>query len=45
MSNWFARRRLRGMGEVHFRTIVIGFMALSDVSMLWQQREILLALP
>lgn len=45
VSNWFARRLLRGMGETRFRTIVIGFMAPSGVVMLWQQREIPLAQP
>jgi uncharacterized protein len=39
-SNWLARRILRDMQERRFRAIVIGFMVLSGILMLWEQREI-----
>ena len=44
VSNWLARRLLRGMRERSFRAIVIGFMALSGLVMIWHQRATLAAL-
>ena len=38
-SNWLARRLLRDMPELRFRAIVVGFMVLSGIIMIWQQRE------
>jgi uncharacterized protein len=40
-SNWLAKRLLKGMSEARFRHIVVGFMALSGIVMIWQQREML----
>jgi uncharacterized membrane protein YfcA len=44
VSNWLARRLLRGMGERTFEGIIYGFMTLSGLWMIWQQRELLAAL-
>ncbi len=44
VSNWLARRLLRDMQERSFRTIVIGFMALSGLAMIWRQRATIAAL-
>jgi uncharacterized membrane protein YfcA len=38
-SNWLAKRLLKDMPELRFRAIVVGFMALSGIIMIWQQRE------
>lgn len=43
-SNWVARRLLKGMTEISFRAIVIGFMALAGMLMIWDQRETVAAL-
>ncbi|RVH08675.1 sulfite exporter TauE/SafE family protein [Sinorhizobium meliloti] len=43
ISNWMARRMLKGMSDMNFRAIVVGFMALSGVFMIWEQRQILLS--
>lgn len=43
-SNWLARRILRDMQETRFRAIVIGFMVLSGLLMLWEERETLISL-
>ena len=37
-SNWLARRMLKDMRESRFRAIVIGFMVLSGLLMLWEER-------
>lgn len=42
-SNWLARRILRDMKEVRFRAIVIGFMVLSGLLMLWEERATIFA--
>jgi uncharacterized membrane protein YfcA len=42
-SNWVAKRLLQNMPELRFRAIVVGFMALSGLVMIWQQRETMLA--
>jgi uncharacterized protein len=44
LSNWLARRLIRGLSEVNFRAVVVGFMALSGAVMIWRQRETLLTL-
>jgi uncharacterized membrane protein YfcA len=44
VSNWIAKRLLKGMSELNFRAIVVGFMALSGAIMIWGQRETLLAM-
>ncbi|MBP2236603.1 hypothetical protein J2Z31_003117 [Sinorhizobium kostiense] len=44
VSTWVAKRLLRDMSETKFRTIVVGFMALSGAAMLWQQQETVLAI-
>ncbi|SCZ14218.1 hypothetical protein SAMN02927923_04531 [Microvirga guangxiensis] len=41
-SNWLAKRLLKNMPELRFRAIVVGFMALSGIVMIWQQRDILI---
>jgi uncharacterized protein len=43
-SNWLAKRLLKNMPERRFRAVVVGFMALSGVAMIWQQRETIVAL-
>jgi uncharacterized protein len=40
-SNWLAKRLLKDMPEARFRAIVVGFMALSGIVMIWQQRQTL----
>jgi len=40
-SNWLAKRLLRRMRDVNFRRIVVGFMVLSGVVMIWEQRGVL----
>jgi len=42
VSNWVAKHMLKGMSELNFRTIVVGFMALSGAVMIWEQKETLL---
>lgn len=43
-SNWPAKRLLKDMPELRFRAIIVGFMALSGITMIWQQRETIGAL-
>jgi uncharacterized protein len=43
-SNWLAKRLIKDMPEFKFRAIVVGFMAVSGIVMMWQQREIIVAL-
>ena len=44
VSNWLARRVLRKMDNRTFEAIIYGFMALSGVWMIWQQRQVLAGL-
>jgi uncharacterized membrane protein YfcA len=37
-SNWLAKRMLRDLSVPNFRTIVVGFMVLSGIMMIWEQR-------
>jgi uncharacterized membrane protein YfcA len=39
-SNWLARRILARMSERNFRGIIVGFMAVSGLVMIWQQRDL-----
>lgn len=41
-SNWLARRILKDMRETRYRAIVIGFMVLSGLLMLWEERVLLM---
>ncbi len=43
-SGWLARSILRDMTEHSFRAIIVGFMVLSGLIMLWEQRATIVAL-
>ncbi|MCF8708752.1 sulfite exporter TauE/SafE family protein [Rhizorhapis sp. SPR117] len=40
-SNWLAKRILARMSERNFRGFIVGFMAVSGLVMIWQQRDLI----